>query len=85
MTPHAAPIFDAALALPEELRADLAAKLIESLKYNLGPPSDRTSDEWVQIIKARSDSLHRDDDDLIDGETALAMIQAAVDRVVAKQ
>lgn len=31
MSPDAAPIFDAALALPETLRAELAARLLQSL------------------------------------------------------
>jgi hypothetical protein len=79
------PIFAAALALPIDLRGELAAKLLESLDDELGPSDDRTPEDWAQIINERSDSLHRDDSDLIDGAVALEMIQAAIDRAAAKK
>jgi hypothetical protein len=85
MSTNAVPIFDAALALPVQLRADLAAKLLESLDDELGPPDNRSPEDWARIIQEQSDSLHRDDSDLIDGEVALEMIQAAIDRTAAKK
>lgn len=84
MSTNAAPIFDAALALPQSLRADLAAKLLESLDDE-PPAPDRTPEEWAEVIAARSDALHAGESDLIDGEEALAMIQAAIDRAASKQ
>jgi hypothetical protein len=81
MSTDAAPIFDAALALPEALRADLAAKLIESLDNDAPPAPNRTPQEWERIIKERSDELHRGDAELIDGDVAVAMLRAIVDRV----
>jgi hypothetical protein len=82
MTSEVAPIFDAALALPVDLRANLAARLLESLD---GPPDDRTPDDWARIIKERSDSLHRGDSDLIDGEIVIAKLQAVIDRASGAQ
>ncbi len=78
-------IFKAALALPLQLRDDLAAKLLESVVIELGPPDDRTPEDWARIIMERSDELHRDQSDLIDDEVALAKIQAIIDRVASKQ
>jgi hypothetical protein len=80
MSTDAAPIFDAALALPPALRADLAAKLIESLD-NGAPPAPHRTQEWERIIKERSDALHRGDAELIDGDVAVSMLRAIVDRV----
>jgi hypothetical protein len=82
MTPDAAPIFDAALALPVPLRAHLAAKLIESLEggdAELGGASD-----WLREIESASDELHRGEAELVDGEVALEIVQAAIDRAAAK-
>ena len=81
MSTDAAPIFDAALALPEALRADLVAKLIESLDNEAAPVPHRTPQEWERIIKERSDELHRGDAELIDGDVAISMLRAIVDRV----
>jgi hypothetical protein len=57
MITNSDPIFDAALALPVELRADLAAKLIQSLEAahaELPGPGD-----WLREIESASDELHR--------------------------
>jgi hypothetical protein len=81
MSSDAAPIFDAALALPQALRADLAAKLLESLENATPPLPHRSPDEWERVIKDRSDELHRVDAELIDGEVAVSMLRALVDRV----
>jgi hypothetical protein len=81
MSTDAAPIFDAALALPPSLRADLAAKLIESLDEDSPPAPHRSPEEWERIIKKRSDALHRGDAELIDGDVAISMLRAIVDRV----
>jgi hypothetical protein len=80
MSTDAAPIFDAALALPQALRADLAAKLIESLDEK-SPLPHRSPQEWERIIKERSDAIHRGDTQLIDGDVAVSMLRAIVDRV----
>ena len=79
------PLFAAALALPLQQRADLVTKLLESLDNELPPPDDRTPEAWARIVRERSDALHHGDSDLIDGEVALGMIQAAIDRVAAKR
>jgi hypothetical protein len=81
MSTDAAPIFDAALALPQALRADLAAKLIESLDNETPPAPQRSHEEWERIIKERSDALHRGDAELIDGDVAVSMLRAIIDRV----
>jgi hypothetical protein len=81
MSTDAAPIFDAALGLPQALRADLAAKLIESLDDDTPARPHRTPQEWERIIKERSDELHRGDAELIDGDIAVSMLRAIVDRV----
>ena len=80
MSTDAAPIFDAALALPQALRADLAAKLIESLDIELDPALDRTPEEWLEIINARCDAVDRNEAELIDGEQAIAMLREIVAR-----
>ena len=85
MSTDAAPIFDAALALPLALRADLAAKLIESLDEESLPTPHRSPEEWERIIKERSDQLHRGDAKLIDGEVAVTMLRAIVDRLAPAQ
>jgi hypothetical protein len=79
MSTDAAPIFDAALALPQALRADLAAKLLESLDEECPPAVDRTPAEWEAIIKARSDAIHRGETQLIDGQDVADRLQAIVD------
>ena len=81
MSTDAAPIFDAALALPQADRADLVAKLLESLHAEVPPMPHRSPDEWERIIRERSDELHRGDAELIDGEVAVSMLRALVDRV----
>jgi hypothetical protein len=81
MSTDAAPIFDAALSLPETDRADLAARLLESLQPSATPVSRRSRDEWEQFIKERCDELHREDAVLIDGDVAIAMLRATIDRV----
>jgi hypothetical protein len=80
MTTDATPIFDAALGLPQPLRADLAAKLLESLEYELPQPDDRTPDEWLAVIKARSDAVHNGQAELIDGQVVADKLQAIMDR-----
>jgi hypothetical protein len=80
MSTDAAPIFDAALALPQALRADLAAKLIESLDEELSPASNRTPQEWIQIINDRCDAVDRGEEEIMDGEHAMAMLREIVDR-----
>ncbi len=80
MSTDAAPIFDAALGLPQALRADLAAKLIESLDNEAPPTPNRTPDEWEAIIKSRSDAIHRGETKLVDGQEVADMLQAIVDR-----
>ena len=81
MSTDAAPIFDAALGLPETDRADLAARLLESLEPSTTPVPSRSRDEWEQFIKDRCDQLHREDAVLIDGDVAIAMLRATIDRV----
>lgn len=75
MSADVAPLFDAALSLPEGLRAELAAQLIESLD---GPSSqdDRTPDEWAAIIKERSDDFHRGESIPLDAGEVLAAARA---------
>lgn len=79
------PLFAAALALPLHQRADLVTKLLESLDNELPPPDDRTPEDWMRVIMERSDELHHGDSDLIDGQVALEMIQAAIDRAAARR
>jgi hypothetical protein len=78
MSPDAAPIFDAALALPQALRADLAAKLIESLDEESPAAPNRTPVEWEAIIMARSDAIHRGETDLVDGQEVANKLQAII-------
>jgi hypothetical protein len=80
MSTDAAPIFDAALGLPEALRADFAAKLIESLDNDATQAPNRTPDEWDAIIKSRSDAIHRGETRLVDGQEVADMLQEVVDR-----
>lgn len=80
MSTDAAPIFDAALGLPQALRADLAAKLIESLDNDAPPAPNRTPDEWDAIIKSRSDAIHRGETKLVDGQEVADVLQEVVDR-----
>jgi hypothetical protein len=84
MNTDAAPIFDAALALPQALRADLAAKLLESLDAECPPAIRRTPAEWEAIIKSRSDAIHRGETRLIDGQEVADRLQAIVDRASRK-
>lgn len=84
MSTDAVPIFDAALALPQPLRADLAARLIDSLDDFGPPPDDRSPEDWARIIKERSDAIHRGETVLIDGEAVADKLQAIVDRASAK-
>jgi hypothetical protein len=81
MSTDSAPVFNAALALPLALRADLAAKLIESLDDESPPALHRSPEEWERVIKERSDELHRGDAHLIDGDVAISMLRAIIDRV----
>ncbi len=85
MSTEVAPIFDAALALPQALRADLAAKLIESLDNDSPPRPDRTPQEWDALIKSRSDAIHNGEAELIDGDVAMARIRAVVEKASRKQ
>lgn len=71
---------DAALGLPLALRADLAAKLIESLDDDIPPSDNCTPDEWVEIINARCEAVDRGEVELIDGEQAIAVLREIVDR-----
>ena len=84
MSTDAAPIFDAALALPEALRADLAAKLIDSLDDDSPPAPSRSPAEWDAIIKSRSDAIHSGKSELVDGQEVADMLQAIVDRASRK-
>jgi hypothetical protein len=77
------PVFDSALALPVPLRAELAAKLIESLESV--EANSAISGSLRHEIEAASDELHRGEADLVEGEEALAIIQAAIDRAAAKK
>jgi hypothetical protein len=79
MTTDASAIFTAALALPEPLRADLAAQLMDSLDDS-PPEPNRTPEEWVAIINERCDAIERGNAELIDGEDALAMLDAVIER-----
>lgn len=83
MTPAAAPIFDAALSLPPPLRADLAAKLIKSLEETGAAAADST--DWIREIESASDELHAGTADLVDGDEALTIIQAAINRAAASR
>lgn len=83
MSTDSLPIFDAALALPQSLRADLAAKLLESLDDE-PPAPDRTPEEWAAVIAARSDALHRGETELIDGQVVVDKLQAIIDRASRK-
>ena len=81
MSLEPAPIFDAALSLPESLRADLAARLIASLD---GPPPsvrDRSPEEWASILKERSDAIDRGDTILLDGGKVLVAARGCVNTV----
>ena len=69
-----------ALALPVELRADLATRLIESLEDFGPPPDNRTPEDWGRIIKERSDAIHRGETVLIDGQIVADKLQAIIDR-----
>jgi len=80
MSIDAAPIFDAALALSHQIRADLAAKLIESLDAESPPAPNRSPEEWVEIINARCEAIDRGEAELIDGEQVIAMLDEIIDR-----
>jgi hypothetical protein len=51
------------------------------LEPSTTPVSRRSRDEWEQFIKERCDELHREDAVLIDGDVAIAMLRATIDRV----
>lgn len=80
MITHSDPIFAAALALPLQQRADLAAKLLESLGDEVGPADDRTPDGWAKIVAERSDAFHRGETVPIDGQIVADKLQAIIDR-----
>jgi hypothetical protein len=80
MIPDAAPIFEAALALPQRLRADLAAKLLQSLDDDISKITDRTPEEWEALINARCEALERGETETIDGEFVAGMLQEIIDR-----
>jgi len=80
MNTESLPIFNAALALPQALRADLAAKLLDSLDDEAPYLPDRMPEEWDALIKSRSDAVHNGETELIDGEVAMAKIRAAIDQ-----
>ena len=80
MNANSAPIFAAALALPQSLRADLAAALLQSLDDEHPYVTTGTPDEWLAEVMARSESLHRGEAELIDGQQVADKLQAIVDR-----
>jgi hypothetical protein len=80
MITNSDPIFDAALALPVELREELAAKLLESLGEVLGPPDNRTPEDWAGIIMDRSNAIHRGETIPVDGQIVADKLQAIIDR-----
>jgi hypothetical protein len=79
MSTNAVPIFDAALALPQALRADLAAKLIESLDDETPWVPVGSDFDWDALITSRSDAIRRGKTQLVDGEVVADMLQGVVD------
>ena len=84
MSTDAAPIFDAALALPQALRADLAAKLIESLDDETPWAPVGSDFDWDALVTSRSDAIHRGETQLVDGEVVADMLQGVIDRASRK-
>lgn len=80
MSTDALPIFDAAMSLPDSLRADLAAHLIASLDASDPPTPQRLPAEWEQLLRQRSEAMHRGESAMVDGEEAIARMRAAVER-----
>lgn len=79
MNSDAMPIFDAALNLPLSLRADLAAQLIASLDGSDLLAPQRTAAEWDDVLRVRSEAMHRGDATMVDGQEALARVRTAVE------
>jgi hypothetical protein len=73
------PIFDAALNPPLSMLADLAAQLITSLDGSDLPAPQRSAVEWEEVLRARSEAMHRGDATMVDGQEALARMRAAVE------
>jgi hypothetical protein len=81
MSTDALPIFNAALSLPDSIRADLAAELIASLDATTPPAPQRSAAEWEQVLQNRSESMHRGEATMVEGADALARMRAAIERV----
>ena len=78
MSSDALPIFNAAMNLPNEARAELAAQLIASLDKSF-PPAPRTGD-WDDVLRERSAAMNHGDAQMVDGADAIAQLRAVVDR-----
>ena len=70
-------IFDAALALPESLRAALAQQLLQSLEP--GEPEPGYEEAWAAEIEARIASIEDGTAELVDWKESLARIRAVLD------
>ncbi len=80
-------LFQAALGLPENLRAELADRLLLSLG---GPGKELPEgvsweDAWRDEIRRRSDELHNGTAKLVTWEEARARWRATIERIRAEQ
>ena len=78
VTAEAKKIFEQALSLPEEQRAELIDALADSI---VGTAADDLSPEWKAEIARRIEAVERGDSRLIPGDEVEARIQATLGRV----
>jgi hypothetical protein len=65
-----------ALLLPDNLRAMLAERLIESIS----PLSSEIKKEWIQEAEARMEAFERGEIESVEGSTALASLRQKLAR-----
>jgi hypothetical protein len=82
MTTDTTAIFTAALALPEPLRADLAALLMDSLDEQTD--ATQVPEHLMQLINERCDEVARDEAEIMTGEEAIARLREIAGAAVAK-
>ena len=76
MSSETASLFTSALALPEQLRADLAAQLLESLDH-LPPRQQKSPEEWEAAIDQRVESALKNETPGVGYDEATAALRRA--------
>lgn len=76
-------IENSALSLPQEDRAKLASALLRSLE-DLADDPRQVTEEWAEIILSRSNALHSNNEELVDGEETISEMRKLISNARSK-